>query len=59
MDRYRIHAEAAVYYLTYSVVEWLPVLNGTYFRPKQMACHEIGLVCQNEEGGERCGFCFP
>src|SRR5205807_8591726 len=25
MERYRIHAEAAVYYLTYSVVEWLPV----------------------------------
>ena len=25
MERYRIHPEAAVYYLTYSVVEWLPV----------------------------------
>jgi hypothetical protein len=25
MERYRIHAEAAVYYLTYSIVEWLPV----------------------------------
>jgi putative transposase len=25
MQRYRIHAEAAVYYLTYSIVEWLPV----------------------------------
>src|SRR5262245_9525119 len=25
MERYRIHADAAVYYLTYSVVEWLPV----------------------------------
>ena len=24
MEHYRIHAEAAVYYLTYSVVEWLP-----------------------------------
>src|SRR5262249_21675335 len=25
MERYRIHPEAAVYYVTYSVVEWLPV----------------------------------
>ena len=25
MERYRIRAETAVYYLTYSVVEWLPV----------------------------------
>ena len=25
VERYRIHADAAVYYLTYSVVEWLPV----------------------------------
>jgi putative transposase len=25
MERYRIHAEAAVYFVTYSVVEWLPV----------------------------------
>jgi REP element-mobilizing transposase RayT len=25
MERYRIHPEAAVYYLTYSVVDWLPV----------------------------------
>lgn len=24
MERYRIHAEAAVYFLTYTVVEWLP-----------------------------------
>ena len=28
MEGYRIHAEAAVYYLTYSVVEWLPVGRG-------------------------------
>jgi REP-associated tyrosine transposase len=25
MERYRIHPEAAVYYLTYSIVDWLPV----------------------------------
>jgi hypothetical protein len=25
MERYRIRPESAVYYLTYSVVEWLPV----------------------------------
>jgi len=25
MERYRIHPDAAVYYVTYSVVEWLPV----------------------------------
>jgi REP element-mobilizing transposase RayT len=25
MERYRIHAEAAVYFLTYSIVDWLPV----------------------------------
>jgi len=25
MERYRIHAEAAVYFVTYTVVEWLPV----------------------------------
>jgi putative transposase len=25
MERYRIHPEAAVYYVTYSIVEWLPV----------------------------------
>ncbi len=25
MHRYRMHAEAAVYFVTYSVVEWLPV----------------------------------
>ncbi len=25
MERYRIHAEAAVYSLTYSIIEWLPV----------------------------------
>jgi putative transposase len=25
MERYRIHDEAALYYLTYSVVEWLPI----------------------------------
>jgi putative transposase len=25
MERYRIHADAAVYYFTYSIVEWLPV----------------------------------
>src|SRR5436305_14146187 len=25
MERYRIRPEAAVYYMTYSVVEWLPV----------------------------------
>ncbi len=25
MERYRLHPEAAVYFLTYSVVEWLPV----------------------------------
>ena len=25
MERYRIQSEAAVYFLTYSVVEWLPV----------------------------------
>ena len=25
MEVYRIHPETAVYYLTYSVVEWLPV----------------------------------
>ncbi len=25
MERYRIHPDGAVYYVTYSVVEWLPV----------------------------------
>jgi hypothetical protein len=25
VERYRIRADAAIYYLTYSVVEWLPV----------------------------------
>jgi putative transposase len=25
MERYRIHADASVYYITYSVVDWLPV----------------------------------
>ena len=25
VERYRIHADAAIYYLTYSIVEWLPV----------------------------------
>jgi len=25
VERYRIHADAALYYLTYSVMEWLPV----------------------------------
>ena len=25
MERYRIHADAAVYFLTYSIVEWLPI----------------------------------
>ncbi|MBX9679476.1 MAG: hypothetical protein K2X38_11990 [Gemmataceae bacterium] len=25
MERYRIHPEAGLYYLTYSVVEWLPI----------------------------------
>jgi putative transposase len=25
MERYRIHSEAAVYFVTYSVVDWLPV----------------------------------
>jgi hypothetical protein len=25
MERYRIQPEAAVYFVTYSVVEWLPV----------------------------------
>src|SRR5262245_36665537 len=25
MERYRIHPEAAVYYVTYSIVEWLPM----------------------------------
>ena len=25
VERYRIHPDAALYYLTYSVVEWLPV----------------------------------
>ena len=25
MERYRIHPDAAVYFVTYSVVEWLPV----------------------------------
>ena len=25
MERYRIHPEAAVYFLTYSIVEWLPI----------------------------------
>src|SRR5262245_39248293 len=25
MERYRIHPEAAVYFVTYSIVEWLPV----------------------------------
>jgi putative transposase len=25
MERYRIHPEAVVYYVTYSIVEWLPV----------------------------------
>jgi putative transposase len=25
MERYRIHPEAGVYFLTYSVVEWLPI----------------------------------
>jgi REP-associated tyrosine transposase len=25
MERYRIHSDAAIYYLTYSIVEWLPV----------------------------------
>ena len=25
MERYRIHADASVYFLTYSIVEWLPV----------------------------------
>ena len=25
MERYRIHAEGAVYFVTYSVVEWLPI----------------------------------
>ena len=25
MERYRIHPDASVYYLTYSVVDWLPV----------------------------------
>jgi REP element-mobilizing transposase RayT len=25
MERYRIHSDAAIYYLTYSAVEWLPV----------------------------------
>jgi putative transposase len=25
MERYRIHPEAAVYFLTYSIVDWLPV----------------------------------
>jgi hypothetical protein len=26
MERYRLHPEAAVYYLTYAIVEWLPLL---------------------------------
>jgi putative transposase len=25
VERFRIHADAAIYYLTYSVVEWLPM----------------------------------
>jgi hypothetical protein len=25
MERYRIHADVAVYYLTYAIVDWLPV----------------------------------
>jgi len=30
MERYRLHPEAAVYYLTYSVVEWVFVSGSTY-----------------------------
>jgi REP element-mobilizing transposase RayT len=26
MERYRLHPEAAAYYLTYAIVEWLPLL---------------------------------
>ena len=25
MERYRIHPEAAVYFVTYSIIEWLPM----------------------------------
>ena len=35
VERYRIHADAVVYYLTYSVVEWLPVF------VSQASCHIV------------------
>jgi putative transposase len=28
MERYRIHSDGAVYFVTYSVVDWLPVFVG-------------------------------
>jgi REP element-mobilizing transposase RayT len=38
MERYRIRPEAAVYYFTYSVVEWLPVF---------MTAATFGIVTQS------------
>jgi putative transposase len=49
MERYRINDEAAVYYLTYSIVEWLPVF------VSQESCNVVtdSLIFGHRENGLR------
>jgi hypothetical protein len=51
MERYRIRPEAAVYYLTYSIVEWLPVFvsaaSCTIVAESLIFCHRKKHLCIN------------
>jgi putative transposase len=51
MERYRIHPDAAVYYVTYTVVEWLPVFVSEaacrVITDSLNYCHEHKGLCIN------------
>ena len=47
MERYRIHAEAAVYYLTYAIVEWLPVFVSQ--KTCAVVADSLGFCCRQKQ----------
>ena len=49
MERYRIHADGALYYCTFSVVDWLPVFIGE--RPCQIVADSLAFCHQQKQLG--------
>ena len=49
MERYRIHADATLYYCTFSVVDWLPVFVSE--APCQMVADSLAFCHQQKQLG--------